>query len=539
MLVMAFLSMFAAILAGKYASFASSGFACNLRDAMYKNIQTFSFADIDRFSTSGLVTRMTTDVSNLQNAYQQILRVTVRAPFRLILSICMCLFIDARLSVIFILAMVILSFSLYHIISRVARMFQKVFEQYDELNLKVQENVQAIRVVKAFVREKYENEKFAKAAEGLYWLYVRAESLMALNHPIMNMVVYGCMIALSWFGAHYIVEGTLTTGELTSLFTYVMSILMSLMMLSMVFIMLTQSAASGRRVTEVINLKTDITNPENPVTVVADGNHEMTVFVPGLDGQMQRHTLAAVLHGIVHQIIYNVREVHFVHTDFCLLRVQMSLYLAAVLTHLQREGLYHAVNLCVGVELLPLEGNVAGIVERHLQHLLHLETQALGLGDDDAGKALVHLLRLLQALVGKHLRGNADGGDRRLEFVRKIVNEVVLHLSDMLLTHNEIHRKEEGQQKKAHWHLMIVYGTVKTMDQAQEDFQQLGGVGCEKVRDIRQMCRRSVRPPVSIRAFKPNIDGGARSAVVNAPGVFGQVRAGIAPCRFLEGGRVK
>ena len=274
MIIMACVSLLFGILAGRMSAYASTGFAANLRSAMYKNIQTFSFADIDRFSTSGLVTRMTTDVSNLQNAYQQILRVTVRAPFRLILSICMCLFIDARLSVIFILAMVILSFSLYHIISRVARMFQKVFEQYDELNLKVQENVQAIRVVKAFVREKYENEKFAKAAEGLYWLYVRAESLMALNHPIMNMVVYGCMIALSWFGAHYIVEGTLTTGELTSLFTYVMSILMSLMMLSMVFIMLTQSAASGRRVTEVINLKTDITNPENPVTVVADGSIE-------------------------------------------------------------------------------------------------------------------------------------------------------------------------------------------------------------------------------------------------------------------------
>ena len=274
MLGMAFLSLAFGILAGRFSAYASTGFAANLRSAMYRNIQRFAFSDIDKYTTSGLITRMTTDVNSLQNAYQQILRITVRAPFRLILSVLMCLVIDARLSLIFLVALVILSFSLYHIISRVARLFQQVFEKYDELNLRVQENITGIRLVKAFVREKYESEKFARAAENLYRLYVKAESLMALNHPIMNMVVYGCIIALSWFGAHYIIEGTLTTGELTSLFTYVMSILMSLMMLSMIFVMLTQSAASAKRVAEVIEEQPDIVNPVHAVTTVPDGSIE-------------------------------------------------------------------------------------------------------------------------------------------------------------------------------------------------------------------------------------------------------------------------
>ena len=274
MLGMAFLSLLFGILAGRFSSYASSGFAANLRSAMYKNIQRFAFSDIDKYSTSGLVTRMTTDVSNLQNAYQQILRITVRAPFRLLLSIVMCLVIDARLSLIFIVAMVVLAFSLWNIISRVSKLFAQVFEKYDALNESVQENVAGIRVVKAFVREKYENEKFARAAEGLYKLYVRAESLMALNHPVMNMVVYGCIIALSWWGAHFIVSGSLTTGELASLFTYVMSILQALMMLSMIFVMLTQSAASGKRVAEVINEQPDIVNPENALTEMPDGSIE-------------------------------------------------------------------------------------------------------------------------------------------------------------------------------------------------------------------------------------------------------------------------
>ena len=274
MLIMAFISLVLGILAGRSSAVASTGFAANLRSAMYKNIQTFAFSDIDKYSTAGLVTRMTTDVQNLQQAFQQILRVTVRAPFRLVLSVVMCLVIDPRLSLIFIVAMVVLSVSLWQIISRVSRLFQQVFEKYDALNESVGENIAGIRVVKAFVREKFENEKFARAAEGLYKLYVRAESLMALNHPVMNMVVYGCMIALSWWGAHFIVGGTLTTGELTSLFTYVMSILQALMMLSMIFVMLTQSAASAKRVTEVINEKPDIVNPENPVMEVADGSLE-------------------------------------------------------------------------------------------------------------------------------------------------------------------------------------------------------------------------------------------------------------------------
>ncbi len=274
MLGMAFLSLAFGILAGRSVAYAASGFAANLRSAMYRNIQRFAFSNIDRYAISGLITRMTTDVNNLQNAYQQILRITVRAPFRLLLSIVMCLVIDARLSMVFIIAMLILSTSLYQIISRVSRLFSQVFVKYDDLNLEVQENIRAIRLVKAFVRETHENQKFSKAAEALYRLYVRAESLMALNHPVMNLVVYGCIIALSWWGAHYIVGGTLTTGELTSLFTYVMSILQSLMMLSMIFIMLTQSAASGRRVAEIIDEQPDIVNPSEPINEITDGSVE-------------------------------------------------------------------------------------------------------------------------------------------------------------------------------------------------------------------------------------------------------------------------
>ena len=272
MLGMAMMSMVFGILGGRCSAYASTGFAANLRSAMYRNIQRLAFSDIDKYALSGLITRMTTDVNALQSAFQQILGVSVRAPFKLVLSILMCLVIDARLSLVFLVALVILSFSLYHIISRVAKLFQQVFVKYDELNQSVQENVRAIRLVKAFVREDYENEKFARAADNLYKLYVKAESLMAWNHPIMNMVVYGCIIALSWLGAHYIVEGTLTTGELTSLFTYVMSILMSLMMLSMVFVMLTQSAASAKRVAEIIEEEPDIVNPEQPVYEIADGS---------------------------------------------------------------------------------------------------------------------------------------------------------------------------------------------------------------------------------------------------------------------------
>ncbi|MBR5169025.1 MAG: ABC transporter ATP-binding protein [Muribaculaceae bacterium] len=272
MVVMAFMSMMAAIMAGRYASFASSGFACNLRDAMYKNIQRFAFSDIDKYSTSGLVTRMTTDVTNLQNAYQQIIRTSVRAPFNLLSSIVMCFVISPQLSLIFIIASVLLGLILAVIITKVSKMFALVFKQYDVLNGVVQENVSGIRVVKAFVREDYEKSKFWKAARRLYDLNVKAESLMALNGPVMNLVVYGCIIAISWFGAQFVVGGSLTTGQLTSLFTYVMTILMSLMMLSMIFVTITQSIASGERVAQVIDEIPDIVNPENADTVIPDGS---------------------------------------------------------------------------------------------------------------------------------------------------------------------------------------------------------------------------------------------------------------------------
>ena len=262
------------MLSARFGAIASSGFAYNLREAMFRNIQTFSFSNIDRYSTAGLVTRMTTDVSNLQRAFQQILRISVRAPLNLVFSILMCVWINERMSLIFVVALVVLGTAIALIMSRTVRLFAQVFERYDELNNSVQENVAAIRVVKAFVREDFEKRKFSKAVQGLYRLYVHTESLMALNHPVMNLVVYGCIIALSWLGAHYIVEGSLTTGELTSMFAYVMTILNSLMMLSMIFVQLTMSAASGRRVAEVIEEKADITSPADAVTDLRDGSIE-------------------------------------------------------------------------------------------------------------------------------------------------------------------------------------------------------------------------------------------------------------------------
>ena len=261
MLIMAFLSLSFGVLAGKYSARASSGFACNLREGIYENIQTFSFSNIDKFSTAGLVTRMTTDVTNLQNAYQMILRIAVRAPLMFLCSMFMCFFISVRLSMIFLAAIIVLATALLLIMSRATKIFNQVFQKYDDLNASVQENVSAIRVVKSFVREDYENQKFRKAAEKLYGMFVKAEGNLAFNNPVMMLVVYGCIIALSWFGAHFIVAGDLTTGELTSLFSYVMSVLMSLMMLSMVFVMITMSAASGRRIYEVLAEKT---RPDKP-----------------------------------------------------------------------------------------------------------------------------------------------------------------------------------------------------------------------------------------------------------------------------------
>ena len=272
MLVMAFLSLTFGVLAGRYAAAASAGFACNLREGMYKNIQTFSFSNIDKYSTAGLVTRMTTDVTNLQNAYQMILRIAVRSPLMLICSMAMCFFINVKLSLIFLVAIVVLGCGLFLIMSRVTKVFRQVFRKYDDLNASVQENVTAIRVVKAFVREAYENEKFRSAADRLYKLFVKAEGTLAFNSPLMMLVIYGCIISLSWFGAHCGGAGSLTTGQLTSMFSYIMSVLMSLMMLSMIFVMLTMSMASGERIAEVLNEKADLTNPEKPVMEIADGS---------------------------------------------------------------------------------------------------------------------------------------------------------------------------------------------------------------------------------------------------------------------------
>ena len=239
---------------------------------MYENIQTFSFSDIDKYSTAGLVTRMTTDVSNIQNAFQMLLRISFRAPLNMLFSLFMCFFINGKLSIIFLIAMVILSTFLFLLIKRASKLFVQIFEKYDKLNGVIQENIDAIRVVKAYVREDHEMSKFDKAALSLYTLNVKAESLMALNHPVMNMVVYGCIIAVSWFGAHFIVGGTLTTGQLTSLFTYIMTVMSSLMMLSMIFVQLTQSAASGKRIADVINEEPDMADPESPLTEVKDGS---------------------------------------------------------------------------------------------------------------------------------------------------------------------------------------------------------------------------------------------------------------------------
>ena len=272
MLLMACFSTLFGILAARFAAYSSSGLAANLRMAMYENIQSFSFSDIDKYSTAGLVTRMTTDVSNIQNAFQMLLRTSFRAPLNMLFSLFMCFFINGRLSVVFLIAMLVLSTFLYLLIRRASMLFVQIFEKYDSLNGVIQENIDAIRVVKAYVREDHEMSKFDKAALSLYTLNVKAESLMALNHPVMNLVVYGCIISISWFGAHYIVGGTLTTGQLTSLFTYIMTVMTSLMMLSMIFVQLTQSAASGKRIADVIDEEPDMSDPESPLTEVKDGS---------------------------------------------------------------------------------------------------------------------------------------------------------------------------------------------------------------------------------------------------------------------------
>ena len=287
MVGIAFLSLIFGILAGRFAAYSSTGLAANLRLAMYGNIQRFSFSDIDKFSTAGLVTRMTTDVSSIQNAFQMLLRISFRAPLNMASALAMCFVIHRRLSLLFLVAMVVLAVFLTVLITRAARLFRKILLQVDAVNGVVQENVDAIRVVKAFVREDHEMSKFDKAALGLYTLNVKAETLMALNGPVMNLIVNACIIALSWWGAHFIVEGSLTTGQLTSLFSYIMTVLSSLMMLSMIFVQLTQSAASAARVAEVIDEEPDMADPDAPVTVVPDGridfNHVYFSYKPGGD----------------------------------------------------------------------------------------------------------------------------------------------------------------------------------------------------------------------------------------------------------------
>ncbi len=272
MLIMAMFSLFFGIMGGKYAAYASSGFACNVREAMYANIQKFSFSNIDKFSTAGLVTRLTTDVTNLQNAYQMLLRMCIRSPLMLIIAVIMCLKLNVKLSTIFLIAIVFLGICLVFITTTTMKIFDETFKKYDEVNASVQENVSAIRVVKAYVREKKESEKFTAAADNLYKMFVKAESRLAFNNPVMMISVYSSIIALSWFGAHFIVEGSFSTGDLTAMFSYVMNIMMSLMMLSMIFVMMTMSVASARRICAVLDETSDLANPENPVYEVADGS---------------------------------------------------------------------------------------------------------------------------------------------------------------------------------------------------------------------------------------------------------------------------
>ena len=262
------------VLAGKYAAEASTGFAGNLRDAMYENIQHYSFSNIDKFSTAGLVTRMTTDVTNVQNAFQMILRMCVRAPVHLVFAMFMAVVIGGPLSLVFVVAVAFLVAVLAAIMIPTFRIFDRVFKNYDNLNASVQENVSAIRVVKSFVREGFENEKYTAACESLYKQFVNAESRLSFNNPAMLVAVYGCNIALSWFGAKYVLHGAITTGQLNALFGYIMNILMALMMLSMAFVMIAMSAASAKRIVEVLDEHTDLPPAKQPVQQVADGSIE-------------------------------------------------------------------------------------------------------------------------------------------------------------------------------------------------------------------------------------------------------------------------
>ena len=272
MLVVAMLSLFCGVMCGKHAAIASTGFAKNVRKSMFDNIQTFSFANIDKFSTAGLITRMTTDVTNVQQAYQMIIRMCVRAPLMLIIAMFMVVIINAKLALIYLVALVILGVALFFIIANARKAFMEMFKKYDDLNSSTQENINAIRVVKAYVREDHEISKFKKACLNLYLSSVKAEKLVILNSPIMMFVMYGSILLLSWLGAQMIVVGDLSTGNLSSMFTYSTNILMSLMMISIVIVMLTMSQASAERIVEVLNEKSSITNPEKPVMEVKDGS---------------------------------------------------------------------------------------------------------------------------------------------------------------------------------------------------------------------------------------------------------------------------
>ncbi len=272
MVFCAVLSLFCGSLGAVFAAKASAGFAMNLRNAMYRNIQTFSFSNIDKFSTSGLITRLTTDITNIQNAYQMLLRMCFRAPVSLVCAMIMAFVISPSLASVYLVAVVVLGIFLCFVINRAGKYFSEVFEKYDDLNESVQENVSAIRVVKAFVREDSENEKFKAAVGNLYNMFVRAEKYIIVNMPVMQLTVYSCILLISWFGANMIVSGSLSTGELMSMLTYCMNILMNLMMLSMIFVMMTMSMASVKRVTEVLNEKSDLKNPEAPVFEVPDGS---------------------------------------------------------------------------------------------------------------------------------------------------------------------------------------------------------------------------------------------------------------------------
>ena len=272
MVVLALVGLLFGALAGKYAASASSGLSANLREAIYARIQTFSFSNIDKFSVPGLVTRMTTDITSVQNAFMMVIRVAVRAPMLFVFSFAMCLFISPATSQMFLFAVVFLVVVLGAIMVVTLNIFNRVFQKYDDLNASVQENISAIRVVKAFVREGYENRKFSKASGNLYKMFVKAEGLLAFNNPAMMLAVYFCILSASWLGAQFIVAGDMTTGDLTSLFSYIMSLLMSLMMLSMVVVMISMSMASVRRIGEVLSETPDLTEPEQPVMEVADGS---------------------------------------------------------------------------------------------------------------------------------------------------------------------------------------------------------------------------------------------------------------------------